>query len=512
MVSEKVLNISDTWEPVKEEFLKWLGHRENLLDPCIPPEPTGKCLVFLALLDSDRYCTYEDIQEIISRKNVIRGNIPNVTLRTSVASLGKTLDKFRHPLELKSLRGHFKLEKRPPDFSKKKERADKKNSGIIVLMDDIVTEESQEEEIARTIIKKTTIPFKALFLLEWSARMWEHYSSEETEMRFPQEFNAWYNLGIKERLSKDGAIKECVNVVGLAVGEGLSEIGVLKTITEDKDISKIHYLAVESSPRLLRDHIGLIKESFFNEIASGRLLCAGVLSDMFYDLNEPVERARKAFLSMGVTNSSEEFLPKDSGLLITYFGNCLGNNAPDKETEIFALIRSSFRHRPLEFLVGTAVIHSDIPEQYKRNWDDFLIQMPKYLMETRGLLVSSSNCNSTDREFLLTKNGKKKERFPDVILDPYIAQHGIKGKIYRFYYKLSHDLCISEKLDDSIPSLPRGTQILLMNVIKYDMRTLIQAVENGMSFKVSYNDKFNAVLKTQNGEREYATFSAYLEE
>ena len=50
-------------------------------------------------------CTYDDIKEIFKAKNIIRGIVPDNTLRTSILNLGKTLDKFNHALELKSFRG-----------------------------------------------------------------------------------------------------------------------------------------------------------------------------------------------------------------------------------------------------------------------------------------------------------------------------------------------------------------------------------------------------------------------
>ncbi|MBV9576425.1 MAG: hypothetical protein JO149_07350, partial [Gammaproteobacteria bacterium] len=81
-----------SWEPITEAFLAWLGGREKILEPGLAPEPTIKVLAFLALLESDKACTYDDIREIFRKKTVIKGNIPDNTLRTSVLNLGKTLE------------------------------------------------------------------------------------------------------------------------------------------------------------------------------------------------------------------------------------------------------------------------------------------------------------------------------------------------------------------------------------------------------------------------------------
>jgi hypothetical protein len=103
------LNNFSSWEPIPEAFLEWLGNREKLLEPGLIPEPTIKVLTFLALLESDKACTYDDIREIFNKKNVIKGKVPDNTLRTSVLNLGRSLEKAGHHFELKSYRGRFQL-------------------------------------------------------------------------------------------------------------------------------------------------------------------------------------------------------------------------------------------------------------------------------------------------------------------------------------------------------------------------------------------------------------------
>src|SRR5437868_1604403 len=104
---ERIINHS--WIPDSDAFLEWLDNREELLEPGLAPEPTIKVLAFLSLLDANKACSYDDIREIFQRKNVIRGNVPDNTLRTSILNLGKTLEKFQHSLQLKSFRGRFQL-------------------------------------------------------------------------------------------------------------------------------------------------------------------------------------------------------------------------------------------------------------------------------------------------------------------------------------------------------------------------------------------------------------------
>jgi hypothetical protein len=135
----------------------------------------------------------------------------------------------------------------------------------------------------------------------------------------------------------------------------------------------------------------------------------------------------------------EDFLPESSSLLITYLGNCLGNYYQDQETEIFSIIHSIFQNRPIEFLVGVSVMRPE-PDEYTRNWDDFLLQAPKHLLETNQLLESSRTSDSPDLpEFNLPKDGDS-NRCPSVIPESYIVRHCVEGQIYRFYYRLEYDL------------------------------------------------------------------------
>jgi ABC-type transport system involved in Fe-S cluster assembly fused permease/ATPase subunit len=90
-------------------------------------------------------------------------------------------------------------------------------------------------------------------------------------------------------------------------------------------------------------------------------------------------------------------------------------------------------------------------------------------------------------------------------------RHGIKGQIYRFYYKLSYDLHLNKNLGQISRPLPKGSLILLHSIIKYKMRTLVNGIETSGLFKVKYDPSYHQIVDTLNGKREYAIFSAYLE-
>jgi Histidine-specific methyltransferase, SAM-dependent len=501
-VEDGVVSEQITWQPVLSAFEEWLAGRYVLLEPGLIPEPTIKILTFLALVDSKKPCTYDDLREIFKQKNVINGNVPDNTLRTSVLNLGKSLDKAKHPFELKSSRGKFELTTRNKEINSIINNSPK--DLVVLISEDAI----QAEQIAISLIEKAVLSLPGLYFLEWSARWWETYSSKEAEIRVEYEAGAWEHLGIKERLSSSESI---LSIVGLAPGEGLAEIGLLKKILGENNNNQIHYLAIDSSPRLLRDHIGLLRETFTPEIENGKLICAGVVADIFTGLREAIDKTRVEFIKRSVFTNENIFLPSSSKMLVTYFGNCLGNNHQDQETEFFSMIHSIFQNRPLEILTGVSVMRG-IPDKYIRNWDDFLLQSPRHLLETKKLLKSSQlSDNSELPEFILPQDNSKTTRCPEVIPEKYIVRHQIEGNIYRFYYKLAYDLELSDHLKHSARPLPKGTLILLHSIIKYNMKTLVGGIEKCGLFKVIYDKNYHQVVDTPNGKREYAVFSTYLE-
>lgn len=493
------VSTANAWYVNTKIFTEWLNDRHAILEPGLVPHPTIKVLVFLALLDSKQALTYENIREIFQTKKIINGHIPDNTLRTSVLNLSKTLDKFNHDFQIKSSRGLFQLIKRIKNRDIQISKINYSDPVVLLLDPPAIT----AEEVACTIIEKAVLPLPGLYFLEWSARWWETYSSKEAEVRVDYESGAWERLGIKDRLLKNDQL---LGIVGLAPGEGLAEIGLLKKILTNSN-QKIHYLAIDSSQKLLRDHIGLLKEVLMPQIESGQLICAGVVADIFSGLREAVECTRQEFKKREIIVN--DFLPLSCSMLVTYFGNCLGNNYQDQETEFFSMVQSIFQNRPLEILTGVSVMRST-HDKYIRNWNDFLLQTPRHLMHTRGLLESSRNPNSQEiPEFMLPADHNT--RCPPIKPETYIVRHGIKGQIYRFYYKLAFDLDIAKSLNQTSRPLPKNTLILLHSIIKYDMQTLVQGIEASCLFKVKYDSSYHQVVDTANGTREYAIFSAYLE-
>lgn len=506
---DMLMNISNVtkskfqdWKVDQEIFLHWLMDKQQALTPALNPEPTIKVLIFLALLEADRACTYADIKEIFREKKILQGLVPDNTLRTSMLSLGKTLDKFDHNLELKALRGRFQLTQRTLSSAK---NITKEECSPIVLVLDRPT--IKAEDIARELVEKARLPFHSLYFLEWSARWWQIFSHSEAEIRLKYEASAWESLGINKRLFANDS--DIISFVSMAPGEGLAEIELLRKILKEDSRKKIHYMAIDSSQRLLREHINLLKETLAVDFENNRIICIGVIANVFDNLQATFSRVRKELVIRDVITQEDYFIPSSSSLLVTYFGNCLGNHYQDHEIEIFSIVRSVFSNRPLEFLVGVSIMRAT-PDVYKRNWDEFLLQTPKHLLEINNFLESNSLFSDNSLpEFSLPKDGDS-ERCPAVIPEAYIVRHGIRGQIYRFYYKLAYDLKLSSNVDRNFKYLPKGTLILLYNIVKYDIISLVSGIETSGLFKVAYDKNFHQIVDTPNGIREYAVFSAYL--
>ena len=234
-------------------------------------------------------------------------------------------------------------------------------------------------------------------------------------------------------------------------------------------------------------------------------------------LIDAVNDARGEFNARKVLPSASEFLPAVSPALVTYLGNCLGNDEQDRELRLFSAVYDSLPNRPLELLVGVSVMR-DIPDDFRRTWDGFLLLTPHHLLETKDLLHSSRPGDSEEPpEFTLPKEHEqfdriKEERCPQVVPEPYIVSYKIEGQRYRFDYRLAFDLALGAGAASSQIHKPNGCLLTLYNIIKYKMTTLVEGIKEGSLFrKVAYDPNYHERVNTPNGVSEYAVFSAYLE-
>jgi len=504
------------WTINELAFKEWMGNRESEFYPALDPVPTLKALVFLALLDSNTPSSYEDLGRIFEEHGIVSGSVPVASLRVAMSELSNVLNRAAHRLQVQALKvglqSKFQLASRV------------KISGHNGSQNHLLISEPSSEnsgEISRAIFERQSLPFHALYYLPRSACWWITFSSEEAELRKNYEADAWDVLDLGELVASSSS--SVVGLVGLAIGEGLGEIELLRKILTDG--YTVHYLAIDLSPVLMTAHAETIREAFSQELKDGRLVFAGILVNVFLDMESALTQARAAFKARGTFMRDEEFIPPDCPLLATFLGNCLGNDESIKEDSIFNSVSKSFPHnRPLAFLVGVSVMRSESErEVYTRNWDDFLLQTPHHLLQNLGVLRSRRPLNDADEdgayhapeEFVLPddkpgqfqaeKTRVREERCPEVDVSDYSASHGVKGKIYRFNYILSFPLeMVKEKRQ-----LRAGSEIVLYSIIKYDMPSLVRGLEK-RQFRVNYNPAYHKAIDTENGRREYAVFIAYL--
>lgn len=502
------------WTINEQGFRVWLAGKETELHPGLDPVPTLKALVFLALLDQSAPISYEEIGRIFEERDVVEGEIPVASLRVAMSELGNVLNRAKHPRQVQS----FKDGQRESKFQlvARVRNGAERSSDKIVLINEPQSEKSGA--IADEIFEHQRLPFHALYYLPRSACWWITFSSDEAETRKGYEADAWDTLKLGEMVAQ--STSSVVGVLGLAIGEGLGEIELLRRILTDG--YTVHYLAVDLSPVLLVAHIETIREAFRHELSEGRLICAGILVDVFLELEGALAKARAEFKSRGVFMREEEFIPAGSAVIATFLGNCLGNDETIREDLIFKAIANVFpENRPLGVLVGVSVMQ-DEPDEYSRNWDNFLLQTPHHLLQNLGVLRSRRPPVSEDEtgfvppeefvlppenaegEFAEAANESRLRRCPRVEVEDYSAPHGIKGQVYRFNYYLDFDL----ELTRYKKQLPAGSEIVLYSIIKYKMDTLVEGIRK-RHFKVNYEGPKQ--IRTENGVREYAVFLAYLD-
>jgi hypothetical protein len=508
-------NLQDatTWKIRPNAFRGWSKPHISVFGPGFDPEPSLKSLVFLALLSADesgsgdrKGMSYRDIGELFSGHSVVDGSVPVASLRVAVSELGRTLDKLGHRFQLEATRrrreAFFYLRERSASPIK---RGD---DGAFLFLDPLVADGNS---LALDLMQNRQLPFYSLYTLPRSAAWWVIFSSGEAEQRKPYEMLAWTDLGIKDFLrSGEGKTdkEDIAGLVGLGVGEGIAELELLELMLAE--FGTVHYLAVDTSPVLLLGHVQTLRERFDQQLKAGNLVCAAVLGNALMDLEEPLRRARSEFEKPA---REQTFLPSSIPVLVSYLGNNIGNDQIGREWSLFSSVRRAFSNANLAWMVGFSINQKDdtgknIQERYERNWDDFLVQTPHHLMADLKL-IESTNCDADELpEFVLPDERGSPgyaARFPTVVPKPYSAGI-ISGQVYDFYYVLSHDLVKPWKGQDI--RVPKGSKLLLYNIIKYDPGTLVNFLEE-KGLRVQYDPRLNLKVKTANGEREYGVLAAF---
>lgn len=436
---------------------------------------TAKSILFLAFLETEgKECNYEDlISSIVNHGVAERKNIQRGALRVGVRDLVKALEDT--PFRIVRIgKGKFRLASSDSQFEPARQQARKiVASGKKIFMSiEFDHRLGRPDELVRNVMDDRVLPFHFLFYLPESAALWDKYSRDEEEQKTSAEADAWEKLQVNRVVAdveKDGVL----SVVGLAVGHGQGEIGLLEKILEDEEVVEkkiqVHYLAVDLSPCLLLHHAQNLTMKFRKEISDGSLVCAAVLGDIF-DLKEPSSKWNAIARSRGMI--SDDFLPWKSPMVVTYLGNCLGNGEMNSERIFLQLIRTRLGENrearrdagTLRCLIGVSVNEKD-PEEYSENLNDFLLL---------GLHRLAND------EFTEGKDAFDPETAKPAKVEPveFSGSFNLKGRRYVFEHVLQ------SRISSERGHVDKSSKIQLYAITKYDMETMVNFMRE-LGFKMT---------------------------
>lgn len=434
--------------------------------------PTLKALVGLALCESPSPVSYEELETIIKKKGVLRtsggDSLSRESMRVAVAAIAEALREASHPMQLVSnktgrevrlglVRSHTADDARPSA------PIQWDSYGRPMVRDPKVSLLTEPKTICRSLLRDGGgLPFASAYSSYRAAAHWLNFASGYSARKRSYEGNAFNGFAVHEKLGL-GATKK-LGLVALAVGEGLGEVELLENILRPQTGTPVavDYLAIDSSELLLLSHARLLEERFGKELAEGTLRVSYVLGDL-YHLKAHVDEIRGRFCS--------GFL-EEMPILCTYFGNCLGNYEYHEWDYFKALLESFPKSQPLATLVGVSLLRrtpkgEPIPERYTLS--PFWLETPRHLLYELNLLTSKDEAGaviplSQNQEFLIPDQAKL-SHIPFCIYETCL---GIRGVVYRFYYGLKNAI----ETWDGEQSMPKGAQIHLYSIIKYDLDSL----------------------------------------
>lgn len=494
-LQEKIMSFEINESKASEWISKW----KDSFGP-IAEDPTSvKTLIYLTLLErSDEPTSYQDIADELKRRGVIEGEVEDfVPLRNGMNQILNAL-KTHGLYEVENRKNgrasSFRLKSRDRSAAKNNGAGEGRVGKIVKTLDDPeLTAATEFEYVAEKLMIDRVMPFYGIYLPMTAASRWVLYSEgEATKERSNYEGDQCLYL-LDEWLSKFRG--EEISVIGLGVGEGLGEIEILERLlgrkgdgVEGYNFSRIHYCAIDTNVHLLMDHVERLKHKFKAEIESNKLLCGVACGDFLKDFSKIVQRLRAEFATAGHLDHGQSFLP-ESGTLVSILGNVVGNAETAKEWSYFEPVMAELKGYDLAFLVGVSVPQpeQDEPEPYEA-LEDLLLSAPRYLTHELAMLETGQGEEDAKRkeepEFVLPKSkAEKSRRWPGGTRRPYegagikiIEGAQVRGEIYEFYYITQWKL--SMKLGDKELTIPKGSPLLLHNIIKFDKDTLVKFLQS----------------------------------
>ncbi|MBV8855463.1 MAG: L-histidine N(alpha)-methyltransferase [Acidobacteria bacterium] len=474
---------------------EWITEWRDSFGP-IAQDPTSvKTLIYLTLLErSGEMTSYQDITDELTRREMIEGEVTKddlVAFRNGMSQIVnalKTHDLYDIETRKTGRSSIYRLKSRDRAGARSNGATGPKTGEIVKILEDPeLTATTKYEYVAEKLVINRMMPFYGIYLPITSASEWVLYVQGEARKRREYEGEECERL-LGEWFSKYRGQE--ISVVGLGIGQGIGEIEIIERLLDKKreadgegyGFGRIHYCAIDTNAYFLQDHIQRLEQKFKAEIEEGRLVCGVACGDFLKDFSEIIQRLRAEFAKAGYSaEPGEGFLP-DTGTLISILGNVVGNSEKAKEWSYFEPVMKGMKGYDLAFLFGVS-IHQ--PEQSKpENYDeleDLLLATPKFL--TQSILQSGAPDDARQPEFTLPKSEKKSERWPQVIGRDYkgagtevFEGAQVTGKVYEFYYITEWDLSMDwggKKL-----TIPKGSPLLLQNILKFNKETLIKFLES----------------------------------
>jgi len=505
----------------------WLRGKEAAFEGVFSPrKPTAKSALFLALLDRrGDWLTYPELQRAVFERGVSiarddRATLPALMplerLRFALFDLKRTLSNGQHSLALEERSPSERSDRRKAQFRlvpRSERPVSAQASKALLLLEQ--HHDQISHEIALSLVQGV-LPVHAIYHLPRAAATWLVECKRESK-KVEHESDAWTAghantedphalLEFRNALviavhNVDGPqeLHKRVCVVGLGVGEGQGELGLLEAVMRgprEGEHFDVDYLAIDFSPVLLAAHFQLVQDRFPDEIDNGRLRFIAAARD-YNALQSVLGEVRGKATAQGMS----DFLSPRFPVLFTMFGNILGNGRENSEDIVIDSLREATSDHPhMSVLLGMA----EIDEEDRAR---AFAQADKMTTDTNadrffgykwvfGLLLESARWLAEKR--LLAHGREEESPAPAAgsadIIDGFPLDHArlecvpydtpkLKGVVYRFIYQLRAALYYRGKRD---AWAPRASDIVLLSIVKHDIEAL-QLLFSRMGFRIGYD-------------------------
>lgn len=480
---------------------------EDLVTVSSNTKSTGRELVETALNSKKgEYLSYEDMQSVLKEMGLVSEDLDSSKL---IANLRNGMSELNNEKNLLDFTIEEKVFGKKKSFSLIKKPLSERNVEVVEVIDK--NDFGSMQNIARRLMRDRRMPFYGIYLPLRAVSRWVRYSEkneEASEQKRKYEADQCEKL-LKEWFSDCKKRNKVLSILGLGLGEGTGEIEILERLL--KQGFKIHYCGIDMNPFLLMDHAMRLKYKFGDYIKTGQLVCSVIADNFLKNLSGAIEKTRAKVKERKIT---DDFIPKDSDILVTILGNVLGNlENRASEGVYFKNIQDKFENQNIAFVLGVGVKQltetgESIEETY--GLDDLFLATPRYLTHELGILKSKpANKKAKNKEFYINSEDQFQIRKNSYQGDGVIFDEDshVGGDIYEFLYTTENELTM-EVDDGQQLTLPPQTKLLLFNIIKFEFKKLLGFIKF-KGLKIPSEEKIEKPINvgTDEEQRLYAVFA-----